>query len=161
MFVRINSVSFSFLKLKIRLLQETEDKILEILSIAEGNILEDEEAIDILTSSKNLSDEIQVKQTVAEQTEKSIDEARLQYTSIAVYSTILFFTIGINLNLFYYANMRLPSVSLCFWYFHIIDTGSFLFLFLSYNRRIFWLVLFSFFFYRNTTQSLSKPKSTI
>lgn len=74
---------------------------MEILSIAEGNILEDEEAIDILTSSKNLSDEIQVKQTVAEQTEKSIDEARLQYTSIAVYSTMLFFTTGINLNLFY------------------------------------------------------------
>lgn len=83
------------------MLRETEDKILEILSIAEGNILEDEEAIDALTSSKNLSDEIQVKQTVAEQTEKSIDEARLQYTSIAVYSTVLFFTTGNNLNLFY------------------------------------------------------------
>lgn len=81
--------------MKIRLLQETEDKILEILSIAEGNILEDEEAVDILTSSKNLSNEIQVKQAAAEQTEKSIDDARLQYTSIAAYSTVLFFTTGI------------------------------------------------------------------
>ncbi|XP_053995911.1 dynein axonemal heavy chain 7-like isoform X3 [Hylaeus anthracinus] len=77
-----------------KLLQETEDKILEILSISEGNILEDEEAIQMLTSSKNLSDDIQTKQTAAEQTEASIDAARLQYTPIAVYSTVLFFTIA-------------------------------------------------------------------
>ncbi|XP_050489875.1 dynein axonemal heavy chain 7-like isoform X6 [Bombus huntii] len=82
-----------------KLLQETEDKILEILSIAEGNVLEDEEAVDILTSSKNLSNEIQVKQTVAEQTEKLIDDARLQYTPIAVYSTVLFFTSAALVNI--------------------------------------------------------------
>lgn len=76
------------------MLKETEDKILEVLSAAEGNILEDEEAINILTSSKNLSDEIQLKQAVAEQTEKSIDKARLEYTPIAIYSTVLFFTTG-------------------------------------------------------------------
>lgn len=80
--------------MQIRLLKETEDKILEVLSAAEGNILEDEEAINILTSSKNLSDEIQLKQAVAEQTEKSIDKARLEYTPIAIYSTVLFFTTG-------------------------------------------------------------------
>ncbi|XP_026671189.1 dynein heavy chain 7, axonemal-like isoform X2 [Ceratina calcarata] len=82
-----------------KLLKETEDKILEILSIAEGNILEDEEAVDVLTSSKNLSNEIQIKQAAAEQTEKSIDEARLQYTPIAVYSTVLFFTIATLVNI--------------------------------------------------------------
>ncbi|CAK9824900.1 Dynein axonemal heavy chain 7 [Anthophora retusa] len=82
-----------------KLLQETEDKILEILSIAEGNILEDEEAVEVLTSSKNLSDEIQVKQAAAEQTEKSIDEARLQYTPIAVYSTVLFFASATLINI--------------------------------------------------------------
>jgi len=76
------------------MLKETEDKILEVLSVAKGNILEDEEAIDILMVSKNLSDDIQVKQTATEVTEKSIDAARLQYQPIAVYSTILFFTIG-------------------------------------------------------------------
>lgn len=63
--------------------------------MAEGNVLEDEEAIEVLTSSKNLSDDIVAKQAATEQTEKSIDAARLQYTSIAVYSTVLFFTIGI------------------------------------------------------------------
>lgn len=76
------------------MLKETEDKILEVLS-SEGDILEDEEAIDVLTSSKNLSDDIQVKQAATEVTEKSIDAARLQYKPIAVYSTVLFFTIGI------------------------------------------------------------------
>lgn len=77
------------------MLKETEDKILEVLSMAKGNILEDEEAIDILMVSKNLSDDIQVKQAATEVTEKSIDTARLQYQPIAAYSTILFFTIGI------------------------------------------------------------------
>ncbi|XP_078044753.1 dynein axonemal heavy chain 7 isoform X4 [Augochlora pura] len=81
-----------------RLLQETEAKILEILSIAEGNVLEDEEAVEVLTSSKNLSDDIQAKQAAAEQTEISIDAARLQYTAIAVHSTVLFFTTGMLAN---------------------------------------------------------------
>lgn len=76
------------------MLKETEDKILEVLSAAKGNILEDEEAIDVLMMSKNLSDDIQVKQAATEITEKSIDTARLQYQPIAAYSTILFFTIG-------------------------------------------------------------------
>lgn len=77
-----------------RMLKETEDKILEVLSMAKGNILEDEEAINILMVSKNLSDDIQVKQAATEFTERSIDIARLQYQPIAAYSTILFFTIG-------------------------------------------------------------------
>jgi dynein heavy chain len=76
------------------MLKETEDKILEILSITES-ILEDEEAINILTSSKELSDDILVKQAATEATEKLIDTARLEYQSVAIYSTILFFTIGI------------------------------------------------------------------
>lgn len=77
-----------------RMLKEIEDKILEVLSTSEGNILEDETAIQILSSSKVLSNEITSKQAVAEVTEKHIDKARLQYTPIAVHCTILFFTIG-------------------------------------------------------------------
>lgn len=77
-----------------RQLKEIEDKILEVLSESDENILEDQTAISVLSSSKTLSNEIQAKQSVAEVTEKSIDDARLQYTSIAVYSTVLFFTIG-------------------------------------------------------------------
>ncbi|XP_051173104.1 dynein axonemal heavy chain 7-like isoform X2 [Leptopilina boulardi] len=82
-----------------KLLKETEDKILEVLSVAEGNILEDEEAINVLTSSKVLSNEIQVKQATSEVTEKSIDATRLQYKPIAVHSTVLFFTTAILSNI--------------------------------------------------------------
>ena len=45
-----------------RQLKEIEDKILEVLSSSEGNILEDERAIEILSSSKALSNEISEKQ---------------------------------------------------------------------------------------------------
>lgn len=47
-----------------------------MLSSSEGNILEDETAINVISSSKLLSNEIAHKQSVAEKTEKKIDEAR-------------------------------------------------------------------------------------
>jgi hypothetical protein len=47
-----------------RQLKEIEDKILHTLSSSEGNILENETAIQILDSSKILSDEIAKKQKV-------------------------------------------------------------------------------------------------
>ena len=56
-----------------RQLKEIEDKILEVLSSSEGNILEDETAIKILSSSKVLANEISEKQAIAEETEKKID----------------------------------------------------------------------------------------
>lgn len=45
-----------------RQLKEIEDKILEVLSTSEGNILEDETAIEVLSSSKKLANEISEKQ---------------------------------------------------------------------------------------------------
>lgn len=45
-----------------RQLKEIEDKILEVLSTSEGNILEDSTAIEILSSSKVLANEISEKQ---------------------------------------------------------------------------------------------------
>ncbi|XP_078260700.1 dynein axonemal heavy chain 7 [Rhinoraja longicauda] len=77
-----------------RLLKEIEDKILEILSTSEGNILEDETAIKVLSSSKVLANEITQKQSVAEETERKIDETRMGYRPIAIHSAILFFSIG-------------------------------------------------------------------
>lgn len=76
------------------LLKEIEDKILEILSTSEGNILEDETAVQVLSSSKMLSNEITSKQAIAEVTEKQIDKARLEYTTIVEHCSVLFFTIG-------------------------------------------------------------------
>uniref|UniRef100_A0A669PU78 Dynein axonemal heavy chain 7 n=1 Tax=Phasianus colchicus TaxID=9054 RepID=A0A669PU78_PHACC len=76
-----------------RQLKEIEDKILEVLSASEGNILEDETAIKILSSSKVLANEISEKQAVAEETERKIDATRMGYRPISVHSSILFFSI--------------------------------------------------------------------
>ncbi|CAM5089785.1 unnamed protein product [Natator depressus] len=77
-----------------RQLKEIEDKILEVLSASEGNILEDETAIKILSSSKVLANEISEKQAIAEETEKKIDTTRMGYRPIAIHSSILFFSIA-------------------------------------------------------------------
>ncbi|BFZ17590.1 hypothetical protein BsWGS_20629 [Bradybaena similaris] len=75
-------------------LKEIEDKILEVLSSSQGNILEDETAIKVLSSSKVLSEEISAKQEIAMATEQEIDETRNGYRPVAVHSSILFFCIS-------------------------------------------------------------------
>ena len=60
----------------------------------QGNILEDETAIKVLSSSKTLSEEISAKQEVAAATELEIDETRNGYKPVAVHSSILFFCIS-------------------------------------------------------------------
>ncbi|KAJ1562895.1 Dynein heavy chain 7, axonemal, partial [Nowakowskiella sp. JEL0078] len=75
-------------------LKEIEDTILEILSKSQGNLLEDESAINALTSSKILSDDIAQKQKIADETEKQIDITRAGYRPIAIHSSILFFVIA-------------------------------------------------------------------
>ncbi|XP_062507706.1 dynein axonemal heavy chain 3-like [Corticium candelabrum] len=75
-------------------LKEIEDKILEVLSTSQGNILEDESAIQVLSSSKTLSEEISAKQEIATATELEIDETRNGYKPVAVHSSILFFCIS-------------------------------------------------------------------
>ncbi|XP_056119629.1 dynein axonemal heavy chain 3 [Rhinichthys klamathensis goyatoka] len=75
-------------------LKEIENKILEVLSSSEGNILEDEAAIKVLSSSKVLSEEISEKQKIAIVTENEIDETRMGYRPVAEHSSILFFCIS-------------------------------------------------------------------
>ncbi|VDN99047.1 unnamed protein product [Rodentolepis nana] len=75
-------------------LKELEDQILTVLSTSEGNILEDESAIQVLNSSKELSNEIAEKQAFFEETEKKIDQARMGYLPIAIYTSVLFFSIA-------------------------------------------------------------------
>uniref|UniRef100_H2ZME7 Dynein axonemal heavy chain 3 n=1 Tax=Ciona savignyi TaxID=51511 RepID=H2ZME7_CIOSA len=77
-----------------RQLKTIEDKILKVLSSSEGNILEDETAIQILSSSKTLSEEISAKQEIASQTEQQIDETRNGYKPVSVHSAVLFFCIS-------------------------------------------------------------------
>lgn len=75
-------------------LKEIEDKILEVLSLSEGNILEDETAIKVLSSSKELSEEISEKQKIASVTETQIDETRMGYKPVALHSATIFFCIS-------------------------------------------------------------------
>ena len=82
-----------------RQLKEIGDKIIEILSSSEGNILENETAINVISSSKQLSNEIDVKQQIAKKTEKQIDEARLEYKEVATYASHLFFCVSSLANL--------------------------------------------------------------
>ncbi|KAF7668491.1 hypothetical protein LDENG_00010030 [Lucifuga dentata] len=80
-------------------LKEIEDKILLVLSSSEGNILEDETAITILSSSKILSEDISEKQKIASVTEKEIDNTRMGYRPVAEHSSILFFCISELVNI--------------------------------------------------------------
>eukprot|EP00959_Pyramimonas_sp_CCMP1952_P213225 4461314-Pyramimonas_sp.AAC.1 len=64
-------------------LKEIEDKILFMLSNAQGNILDDEELINTLAQSKITSNEISQKVLEAEETEKTIDETREKYRPVA------------------------------------------------------------------------------
>ena len=66
---------------------------MEILN-SEGNILEDETAIQVLSSSKVLSDDIAKKQKISEETERKIDETRAGYRPIATYSSVVFFCVA-------------------------------------------------------------------
>ena len=63
-------------------LKDIEDKILKVLSQSQGNILEDETAIHILSSSKVLSEEIACKQKVASETELEIDQVRARTSCV-------------------------------------------------------------------------------
>lgn len=77
-----------------RILKEVEDRILEVLSSSEGNILEDETAIKILSSSKTLSEDIRAKQEIAVETSIEIDIARDGYKPVSLHASSLFFCIS-------------------------------------------------------------------
>ena len=77
-----------------RRLKEIEDEILQVLSSSEGNILDDESAIQVLSASKELANDIAEKQQIADETEKQIDIARMGYQPVAAHSSILFFCIA-------------------------------------------------------------------
>lgn len=77
-----------------RNLKEIEDRILEVLSASEGDILEDEKAVEVLSSSKILAQEIAEKQEIANQTEEEIDKTRNLYKAVAKHSSVLFFSVS-------------------------------------------------------------------
>ena len=82
---------------------------MQILSASEGNILEDESAISVITEAKTLGNEISLKQKVAEETEVQIEAARTAYKPCGDYTAILFFCIsGANTTLANYCLTHLP-----------------------------------------------------
>ncbi|CAL4136329.1 unnamed protein product, partial [Meganyctiphanes norvegica] len=76
-----------------RALQKTQEKILEVLSTAGQNLLEDEKAINIMSSSRVLSEEISAKEKVVQETEQEIDSARSAYKPVSMHASVLFFCV--------------------------------------------------------------------
>lgn len=74
-------------------LKNAEDLILKTLSSSEGDILENQGAIDILDESKKLSIDISAKQEASVKTEKVIDQFRQSYRPVASHCSILYYTI--------------------------------------------------------------------
>jgi len=55
--------------------------------------LQDEEAVNVLQSSKVLADEISEKQKVADETEHKIDSSRAGYKLVAHHASVLYFCV--------------------------------------------------------------------
>lgn len=64
------------------------------MSDSQGNILEDETAITIISNSKTLSNDIAKKVATAEKTERKIDEARSSYKPAALHVAVLYFVVA-------------------------------------------------------------------
>lgn len=75
------------------MLYKLESNILDVLSTSEGNILEDENAINILSNSKNMSDEINTKQMQYERIKINLDNEYMTYLPLAAYATSLYFCV--------------------------------------------------------------------
>eukprot|EP00928_Gymnodinium_smaydae_P099490 TRINITY_DN9509_c0_g4_i4.p1 TRINITY_DN9509_c0_g4~~TRINITY_DN9509_c0_g4_i4.p1 ORF type:complete len:1500 (-),score=412.36 TRINITY_DN9509_c0_g4_i4:427-4926(-) len=76
-----------------KMLKEIEDDILRLLATSEGDVLEDDTLVDKVTSSKEVSDDINQKQEAAKITEVEIDTARESYRPVAYRTAVLFFCI--------------------------------------------------------------------
>ncbi|KAK9875370.1 hypothetical protein WA026_007765 [Henosepilachna vigintioctopunctata] len=75
-------------------LLKVEENILRTLAESKGDILEDESAIKVLDESRTLSVEITEKQEKSLEIEKSIEESRKKYTSVAHHSSVLYYCIS-------------------------------------------------------------------
>eukprot|EP00002_Diphylleia_rotans_P022931 TRINITY_DN4501_c0_g1_i3.p1 TRINITY_DN4501_c0_g1~~TRINITY_DN4501_c0_g1_i3.p1 ORF type:complete len:4513 (-),score=1142.54 TRINITY_DN4501_c0_g1_i3:360-11993(-) len=74
-------------------LEELEDEILRLLSTASGSLLDDEQLVNALQSSKSTSEEIKQSLVISEQTELKIDTAREAYRPCAQRASLLFFVL--------------------------------------------------------------------
>jgi dynein heavy chain len=75
-------------------LKEIEDRILELLSSAKGNILDDEELINTLSTSKVASQRIEERVAEQEKIANAVQETRETYSPAAVRASALFFVVA-------------------------------------------------------------------
>ncbi|XP_033636218.1 dynein heavy chain 2, axonemal-like isoform X2 [Asterias rubens] len=75
-------------------LVELEDEILRLLNEAQGSLLDDEQLVNTLQTSKKTSEEVGEQLQVSEQTEAKIDAAREGYRQCAQRASILFFVLN-------------------------------------------------------------------
>ena len=75
-------------------LKAIEDRILKLLFESEGNILDNEELINVLNESKVTSGVITQRLTEAEQTEAKISVAREKYRSVAERGSVMYFVVA-------------------------------------------------------------------
>ena len=76
-----------------RKLKNIQEKILHIMSNSAGNILDDDDAINILSQSKIVSDQIELEQESSKATEQRIEETRAMYTVFSDSMSRFFFCI--------------------------------------------------------------------
>ncbi|KAJ3217500.1 Dynein heavy chain 2, axonemal [Dinochytrium kinnereticum] len=77
-----------------RRLVELEDEILQLLSTAQGSLLDDEKLVNTLQSSKSIAEDVTQQLIISEQTEKRIDAAREGYRPSAQRASILYFVLN-------------------------------------------------------------------
>ena len=75
-------------------LKDLEAKILQLLSESKGNVLDDELLINTLDDSKTTSAVIKDRVLESKKTQKSIEEARAVYRTVAVRGSIIYFVVA-------------------------------------------------------------------
>eukprot|EP00058_Branchiostoma_floridae_P021107 XP_002606597.1 hypothetical protein BRAFLDRAFT_120109 [Branchiostoma floridae] len=78
----------------LQLLRDLEDKSLSLLQKSEGHILDDQDLIETLQRSKQMSAEITQRVGESEETEKNINQARQKYLPVATRGAVLYFVLA-------------------------------------------------------------------
>ncbi|XP_074663059.1 dynein axonemal heavy chain 6-like [Tubulanus polymorphus] len=75
-------------------IREMEDKTLGLLNKSDGNILDDQDLVDTLQTSKVMSREISSRVSRSEETERNLNTARQRYLPVATRGATLYFVIA-------------------------------------------------------------------
>lgn len=76
-----------------RSLMELDNQLLDRLSANQGNLLDDDELVEVLNNTKTKAMEVKEKLDAADETKKSISEQRESYRPVATRGSVLYFSI--------------------------------------------------------------------